>query len=73
MESFEIEVSHQDAIHKLRVECDSEDPEYRIFRGEEPLGTIKPDTDHDLYWISEDIQDTEFLEKIGDRIEKYHR
>lgn len=73
MESFEITVDYKGAKHLLNVQCDSEEPEYRIFRGEEPLGTVKPETEHDLYWVSEDMVDEEFIEKIGERIEKYHR
>ncbi|RZL02586.1 MAG: hypothetical protein EOO89_29040 [Pedobacter sp.] len=73
MESFDIRVEHNGATHLLTVHCDGEDPEYLIFRDQEPVGTVKPDTDHDLYWISEDIMDAEFVEKIGDRIERQHR
>lgn len=73
MESFEIKISHEGTEHLLRIECDSEDPEYRVFRGEEPIGTLKPGINQDLNWISDDIQDKEFLEKIGDRIENYLR
>lgn len=74
MESFEIDVKHLDTLHHLRVEHEGEDPEFRVYRESELVGTLRCECDErGDYWVSNDLIDADFLEKIGDRIEKYHR
>lgn len=74
MESFTIIVDHHGQNHELRVVPHPEVPEFELHQGEVYLGKIRNECDErGDYWCSEDLIDPEFLEKIGERIEKFER
>ena len=72
---FEIRVTLQGSESLLRVEPDAKDAdrhEYRIFEGQQFLGTVWPDgMDHGTCWYSSDEIPEDTLIKIGDAIERY--
>lgn len=72
---FEIKVTLQGSERVLRVEPDAKESdrhEYKIFNGEEFLGTVWPDClDQGVCWYSSDEIPEDTLIKIGDAIERY--
>ena len=75
MSPFEIKVTFEGSESTLRVEPDSKESEkheYKIFDGQEFLGTVWPDClDHGVCWYSSDQIPEDTLIKIGDAIERY--
>ena len=74
MKSFEVTVNHNGSAHHLRVEPHPEEPEFRVYMGDAYLGVLRNDCDESGdYWCTTDLIDAEFVDKIGERIEKYER
>ena len=74
MESFEITVLHNGQHHVLKVTPHPEESEFELHQGDIYLGKLRNDCDErGDYWYSTDLIDPEFLEKIGERIEKFER
>lgn len=72
---FDIKVTLEGSESLLRVEPDSKENtkhEYKIFNGDQFLGTVWPDCiDHGVCWYSSDEIAEDTLIKIGDAIERY--
>jgi hypothetical protein len=74
MEPFDIKVDHNGQTHDIHVVPHEEDPVFELQQGGIDLGKIRNECDdRGDYWCSEDLIDAEFLQKIGERIEKYER